>query len=341
MMPSHLHPPRPNTRARPSTAGTLGPGKAWVAWPAAVLALAACLTLSACETRRGLVAAEEPRRISWEDDGSLATLFRAIGRSIEYYRKLSPNKRFHYGDLSYTPQEMIASLNLFRAEMLTAPDAHTFKERLLERFHVFESIRENGENLFTGYYEPELAASETPSGNLKTPVYALPVDIVKVELRKFGGELPSRTLVGRIQNGKLVPYHTRREIQQNDILAGRVQLLAYVDEMELYFLQVQGSGILRFPNGRRVKIGYASSNGHPYRSIGAWLVRKGFLSIEEVSLQTIRAFLAENPEKMREIFYLNPSYIFFQLLDEGPLGNIRVALTPERSLAADRLLIPK
>ena len=176
---------------------------------------------------------------------------------------------------------------------------------------------------------------------MKTPLYAFPRDIVKVRLEGFGKSLPPITLTGRLKKGELVPYFTRREIQGKNALAKRARVIAYMDEVDLFFLQIQGSGVLRFRNGKKVKVGYASGNGHPYESIGALMVRKNYLKLDSVSLQSIRAFLSANPNLVREILYYNPSYVFFQVEEKGPLGNIRVPLTPGRSMAADWGLIPK
>ena len=298
------------------------------------------LLLAACAQPRGLVLLRSPAELDWRDDGSALQLSRAIERSIDYYRRLPPGSVFRYGELAYTPQELVASLELFREEYLAAPDDSTLGRRIAERFHVFESLREEGDNLFTGYYEPELDASETPTAELDTPLYALPLDIVKVRLDKFGESLPSVTLMGRVVDGELVPYFTRREIQAGGALQARAEPIAYVNAIELFFLQIQGSGMLRFPDGRAVKVGYAASNGHPYRSIGAVLVRNDAMPLEAVSLQSIRAWLHEHPEQRQRVLFANPSYVFFRVRDEGPLGNLRVELTPGRSLAVDQRLIP-
>jgi membrane-bound lytic murein transglycosylase A len=304
-----------------------------------VLCVALGVLLAACAQPRGLVRLESPR-LEWQDDGSALRLSRAIDGSIAYYQRIPPETVFRYGPELYTPAELIASLELFRQEFLTAPDAGTFAQRIEERFLVFESIREDSPNLFTGYYEPELEASETATESLDTPIYALPQDMVKVRLDRFGGSLPPVTLVGRVVDGELVPYYTRREIQGAGALTERAEPIAYVNAVDLFFLQIQGSGVLRFPDGRRVKVGYAASNGHPYRSIGALLVRQEALPLEEVSLQSIRAWLSRNPEQRERILFANPSYVFFHIRDEGPLGNLRVELTPGRSLAADQRLLP-
>ncbi len=298
------------------------------------------LLLAACAAPRGLVVLERPPALEWSDDGSALQLSRAIAQSSAYYRRLPPGTTFRYGGEVYTPAEMAASLELFRNEYLAAPDAATLGRRLAERFLIFDSVRDGGENLFTGYYVPELEASETPTATLDTPLYSLPSDIVKVRLDRFGDSLPAVTLMGRVVDGELVPYFTRREIQSGKVLEQRAEPIAYVNAIDLSILQIQGSGELRFPAGRRIKVGYAASNGHPYRSIGALLVRKEAIPLEDVSLQSIRAWLQAHPEQQQRVLYSNPSYVFFQVRDGGPLGNLRVELTPGRTLAADQRLVP-
>ncbi|HKI98627.1 MAG TPA: MltA domain-containing protein [bacterium] len=320
----------PEARKHASTARTLRP----------VLWALVCVLLASCASPRGLVMLKAPPTVSWQDDGSALELTRAIDQSIAYYRKLPPETTFHYGSLVYTPDELIGSLELFRSDYLAAPDPETLERRLAEHFHVFDSVREEGDNLFTGYYEPQLNASETPTAELDTPLYALPSDIVKVQLSRFGSGLPQVTLMGRVQGGELVPYFTRKEIQANGALQARAQPIAYVDPIELFFLQIQGSGVLHFPDGRQVQVGYAASNGQPYRSIGALLVRNDAMPLEQVSLQSIRTWLHDHPDQQRQVLFSNPSYVFFQVRDEGPLGNLRVPLTPGRSLAADQRVIP-
>jgi membrane-bound lytic murein transglycosylase A len=288
----------------------------------------------------GLVTVETPERIAWRDEGGTLQLSRAIDGSIAYYRRLPPGSGIRYGELAYTPQELIDSLELFRETVLEAPDGPSLSRLIAERFLVFESIRENGPNLFTGYYEPEIPASESATEVLATPLFALPEDIVRVRLDRFGDHLPRTTVVGRVEDGELVPYFTRREIQSGGALDQRAQPIAYVNEIELFFLQIQGSGTLRFPDGRRMKVGYAASNGHPYRSIGALLVRQQAMELEDVSLQSIREWLRRNPDEQQRILFANPSYVFFRVREEGPVGNLQIELTPGRSLAADQRLIP-
>ncbi|TVR96290.1 MAG: murein transglycosylase [Rhodospirillales bacterium] len=207
--------------------------------------------------------------------------------------------------------------------------------------HFFESwfqpmavvgVGETG--LFTGYYEPELRGALRPSGRYRVPLHAVPDDLVTV--RGDGGPVVSRR-----QDGRLVPYHDRAAIQRG-ILAGRNLELLWVDDpVDAFFLHVQGSGRVVLDDGRVVRVGFAGRNGHPYVPIGRVLVDKGALTRDEVSMQSIRAWLHANPGEADAVMGANPSYIFFQVIEgDGPRGALGVVLTPERSLAVDPAFVP-
>ena len=142
--------------------------------------------------------------------------------------------------------------------------------------------------------------------------------------------------------GNLVPYYSRREIDELGSLRGRGYEIAWVkNPIDFFFLHIQGSGILRLEDGRRLLVGYAGANGRPYRSIGRLLIDRGKIPQEEMSMQRLRRYLLDYPEEQNEIFFYNESYVFFRFSEEGPLGNIEVPLTPGRSIATDARLFPK
>ncbi|MDL2314527.1 MltA domain-containing protein [Desulfovibrio sp. OttesenSCG-928-C14] len=171
---------------------------------------------------------------------------------------------------------------------------------------------------FTGYYEPTLNASYRPSPMFAFPIYATPPDL---------------------QKG--VPYHDRHSIDRKGILSGRGLELAWVrDEMDVFFLQIQGSGRLVFPDGKIKHVLYAGKNGQPYVPLGAILRDKGLLDENNISMPTIRSCIVNNPEQKHELLDMNPSYVFFRLADQGPLGSMGRNLTPEVSLAVDPKVLP-
>ncbi|MDH5752918.1 MAG: MltA domain-containing protein [Deltaproteobacteria bacterium] len=298
------------------------------------------VALSACSSQKGLFQTRPPAPGELKDDSSPAGLLEAVDQSIRYYLRLPSSRRFTYGELEYSPDEMIASMLFFRNLVLNSPDQESFLKEVTGKFHFFDSVREEGDNLFTGYYEPLIPGSPQPRGNLKMPIYTRPENMVEINLSDFDDDLPNRRLVGRQEGNSIVPFYTRQEIQGREALNGKAQVLAYVDEVDLFFLQIQGSGAIRFPDGTEIKVGYEASNGHPYRSIGSQLIQKNIIPAEEMSLHRIRAYLAENPQSKRDLLFTNPSYVFFSIRPEGPLGHISVPLTPGRSLALDKRLFP-
>ncbi|HXV74486.1 MAG TPA: MltA domain-containing protein [Sphingomonadales bacterium] len=189
--------------------------------------------------------------------------------------------------------------------------------------------------LLTGYYEPLIEASLAPDPAYPYPLYARPADQVTVDLKDFRPELSGR-LVGRIEGEKLVPYHDRSAIAGGALAGKGLEILWAKDPVDVFFLQIQGSGRAQLPGGSTLLVGYAGGNGHPYTSIGRVLMEMGALGKDEVSMFSIREWLAANPERLEEILNQNASYVFFRLAEgEGPVGSAGAVLTPMRSLAVD------
>jgi membrane-bound lytic murein transglycosylase A len=218
-------------------------------------------------------------------------------------------------------------------------EARRFFETWFEPWHARN--RDDPEGVFTGYYEPALQGSRTQRGAFQTPLLARPSDLVTVELKPFRKDLAGRRIAGRLKNDRLVPYPDRAGIVAGK-LGAKAQPLVWVDDpVSAFFLQIQGSGRVTLADGGEMRVGYAATNGQPYTAIGRELIRRGVLTRENVSLQTIRKWLAENPDEAGHVMALNKSYVFFrELTGEGPIGAQSVALTPERSLAVDRKYIP-
>jgi len=195
--------------------------------------------------------------------------------------------------------------------------------------------------LFTGYYEPELKGSRTADAAFPVPLYRKPADLVMVDLGEFAERWRGERIAGRVVDGRLKPYEDRAAIEAG-ALRGKGLELAWVDDpIGAFFLQIQGSGRVTLPDGGVVRVGYAGQNGHKYVAIGKELIDRGALKREEVSLQTIRAWLLANPEQAAGVMNKNPSYVFFQeLKGDGPNGAQGVALTPGRSLAVDPKFLP-
>jgi len=197
--------------------------------------------------------------------------------------------------------------------------------------------------MVTGYYEPLITGSRTRSERYRWPVYGVPQDMLTIELGGIYPELKNLRLRGRLEGNKIVPYWTRAELER---MGGALPapVLLWADEpIDLFFLQIQGSGQVQLPDGSRVRIGYADQNGHPYQSIGRWLIAQGQLQPHQASMQGIKKWAHAHPARLSELLNTNPSFVFFRELtasDEGPFGSLGVPLTPERSIAVDPAAIP-
>ncbi len=198
---------------------------------------------------------------------------------------------------------------------------------------------------FTGYYEPVYDASRAPTAAHPAPVLARPGDLVMVDLGRFREALAGQRIAGHVEGGSLVPYPDHKAINDG-ALGDRGRPIAYVDPDDLLFLQIQGSGRLRFDDGSEMRVGYDGQNGHPYFAVGKALIERGEVAREAMSMQAIRRWLAEAaPDEARALRETNPSYVFFRPLTVenpglGPLGSEGVQLTPGRSLAVDRRFHP-
>jgi membrane-bound lytic murein transglycosylase A len=200
------------------------------------------------------------------------------------------------------------------------------------------------EGLFTGYYEPELQGSRTNHGRFRTPVYGVPDDLIEVDLGEFPGSRSDERIAGRLDGRRLVPYATRAEIDKFGL--SRAPVLFFADDpAAVFFLHIQGSGRVRFEDGRMERVAYAAQNGWPYTPVGRALIEERQIAREKASMQTIRAWLDEHPQEERAVMERDRSFVFFK---ELPLGDPRlgspgaegVALTPNASIAVDQRIHP-
>lgn len=200
---------------------------------------------------------------------------------------------------------------------------------------------DNSEGLFTGYYEPLLHGARQRGGAYQTPLMKRPPDLVMVDLGRFRPAWHGERIAGRVVSGSLVPYPSRAEIERGALNASQLALYWVNDPVDAFFLQVQGSGRVELPDRTQIRLGYAGQNGQPYVAIGKKLVERGAMTTDQVSLQSIRAWIAAHPDQAKALMDENPSYVFFrELPGDGPLGAEGVVLTAGRSLAVDRKFIP-
>jgi membrane-bound lytic murein transglycosylase A len=207
---------------------------------------------------------------------------------------------------------------------------------------AFEAVQVGeGAAFATGYFEPEIAGTRTRQPGFEVPVYGRPSDLVDVDLSRFSPEWAGKKIRGKVRGSDFVPYDDRTQIEQGS-LNGRAPVIAWAaDEIEFFFLQVQGSGRLRAPDGSVVRIGYASQNGRDYTGIGALMRDRGLLAPGQASMQGIVAWLRANPEEGRAIMRENKSFVFFrELTGPGPLGALGYQVEAGSTVAADPKFIP-
>jgi membrane-bound lytic murein transglycosylase A len=279
---------------------------------------------------------------TFADDLELSGLAEALGRSEMWVARIAasdPGRTFAYGRERVPLRQVQATLARFHALVAGRPDRAALAAALRREFRVFRSVGDGrGEVLFTGYYLPELRGSAVRTGRYQVPLHRAPDDLVVVRSRDF--PQVNEDLVGRVEAGRFVPYPTRAEIARG-ALDGKRADLCYVDSaVDAFFLEIQGSGLVRFPDGSSRVVTFAGKNGQRYSAVGAELVRRGALRREEVSMQAIRAWLDANPAARAEVLATNPSYVFFRFA-EAATGALGEPVTPDRTIAADARVFPK
>ena len=218
--------------------------------------------------------------------------------------------------------------------------ARTFFENNFTPYRLKVGWKSKGR--LTGYYEPLLEASLTPHPDYPVPLHGNPGDQITIDLGKFRDNLEGTTFVGRLEGRKVIPYYTRKEILDGALEGRGLEILWVKDPFSAYNIQIQGSGRARLPDGTFIGIGYAGKNGHANTLAGRVLVTEGYMEKDQVSLQSIKKWLEQNPDKLEYILNKNASYVFFHLLEEGdgPFGSAGATLTVERSIAVDPAYIP-
>ncbi|HEU0067360.1 MAG TPA: murein transglycosylase A [Sphingomonas sp.] len=207
--------------------------------------------------------------------------------------------------------------------------------------NAFEAVQVgDGRAFATGYYEPEIAGARDHIPGYDVPIYARPTDLIEIDLGQFANDLKGRKLRGRIAGGAVTPYPDRAAIEDQG-LAGRARVIAWAaDPVEVFFLQIQGSGRLRLPDGSIMRIGYDNQNGRDYTGIGSLMRQRGLLAPGQASMQGIVAWLHAHPDEGRALMRENRSFVFFRELAGAPVGALGQAVTPHVTVAADTKFVP-
>ncbi len=357
------------TAADPASGALVRTG--WRAAPARLAMVLALVAIAAyCRKKPGPAPATAgPRFIklspeAWPtltDDFDPATLPRAIDRQLawlEAQTRLTPRR---FGDAVIDRARLRRTLTRFRALWLAAENGSIDLARTLRDEFDLYRVEWNGEPAvsITGYFAPIYPGSLTPDERFRHPLYALPDDLVELRPSRFdaamlqpGARLRGDRLPARIDpaSGEVLPYYTRREIDEAGALAGRGLELVYLDRyFHAFLFQVQGGGFVRLPDGRFLKLDYAGKNGWPYVSIGRLLVEAGAVPAEKISIPAIEKHFENNPEGLRRFCFQNPSYVFYRAgaapvdtltPDLFPNGSLGFPVTPTRSLALDKRWFP-
>lgn len=276
---------------------------------------------------------------SIEQKDDKVSLKKSVEDNLKWLNRKRPDSVLKYQDFYFYVKDYICSSKNFLHDI---NNNLTIKTSLENNFNLFKvKITSEKPVIFTGYYIPYVQASLTPSAKFQVPVYKMPKDMVFVNLEDFNSELKDKFIRGRIEKNRLLPYWSREEIVDDKVLHNKGLEIAWLqDKVDLFFIEIQGSGLLTFPDNSKKFIRYSGQNWREYYPIGAALLNEGKLQRHDVSMQSIKRWLKENPEEQSRILNTNKSFVFFNLENEGPFGNINVKLNPERSLAADQKVFP-
>jgi peptidoglycan lytic transglycosylase A len=276
----------------------------------------------------------------WEQDDHLAAFqtflkscARVIARSRDGVAEADSKRPL------MPPADLVAACTRAAAQAGEITTKHAARAFFEENFTPNAVVKKGQASLLTGYYEPVLQGSRTPDGPYQTPIYKRPPDLVNVvDDTRRGALKPGELTHVRKTGSATEPYFTRAEIEGGALKGKGLELLYFSDPVEVFFMQIQGSGRVKLTDGSTVRVHYDGKNGHPYNSIGRYLIEKAILAADRMSMLALAQWLRADPERGRKVMWQNSSYVFFrEIKDEvgSPLGAMRVPLTPERSLAID------
>jgi membrane-bound lytic murein transglycosylase A len=277
-------------------------------------------------------------RLQFTDDLDRQSLLHSLQDTLEYIRRLPPERLLPLSARQITVNELRQTLEAFQKILQTTRTDAAFQQAVHEQFEVVQAagLNERQEVLFTGYHEIVLEGSLTRTANFPYPLYRRPDDLMEMEPDQNG----TRQVV-RWEKDKTVAYFTRREIDLAGKLRGRgLELLWLPSAIDGFFLHVQGSGVINLTNGQTIRVKYDASNGHTYQSIARLLIEEGRLARTGISAQSLRRYFYDHPQEQSRVLPHNPRYIFFRHVEQGPQGNLGIILTPWRSIATDQKIFP-
>ena len=268
---------------------------------------------------------------TWTDR---ADFLPALKRSIAWTNLPYSHQFFPAAEISH--DTALQSLKRFHELLLTCRTANEFQDKVDAEFDYFRSAGWDGRGggvLFTGYCTPVLDGSIHRTESYRYPLYALPSDLVKAD---------DGTILGRQTSSGMQPYPTRRTLETSGMLDNQgLELVWLRDPLDAFIAHVNGSAFVRSPDGTELRFGYAGKNGQPYTSMGGQLVNDGLISKESLSLGTLRAWAAQNPDLVDEYMHRNDSFVFFGPIEGNPRGSLNLEVASQRTLATDKTLFPR
>lgn len=286
----------------------------------------------------------DDRNLPSFQEKDIDSLIAAWQRELPFlYDAIEKGDSLNWGKSTISPKRILRTGELLIKTIRQAKNEKVLNQLIRERFEVYSSVGDDGRGsvLFTGYYTPLFKGSLIPLPQYPWPVYRRPPDLYSVDLGLFYPELKGKEIAFRIVNGKVKPYYTRREIVKEKVLANKgLEILWLKDRIERYFLMIQGSGKILLPEGKTIRLKYDCKNGRPYTSIGRLLIEKEGLDPRETSLEGIKRYFGQHPEKIDQYLFANESWVFFKVESDGPHGWTNAILTPRRSIATDKSIFP-
>ena len=287
-------------------------------------------------------AMREVRIESLADELSMASLAAAIEQQAAYLAKGKGQANLRFGPRMISREDYQRALALLAERIRLASDPAEVLEYISANFSFFEVYGSPrwGEVFVTGYFEPVLHGSRVATPEFSQPLYAAPSDMLKVDLSVFGDRFKGeRERRARVEGRRVLPYYSRAQIDSEGALSGRGLELCWVNPIDAFFLQVQGSGVVRFPDGSELILGFADKNGHPYIAIGRTL-REAMAPIKATYPNLVQYLRGLPRAEQQEIFNRNPSYVFFRKAERNAVTAIGVPATAGRTIATDHAFFP-
>ncbi len=302
----------------------------------AFIILLSFLFLPACAQRLVIGPAAYPelkleRSVEFRDTFDKEGLKEACIRQMEVLERilsknsLTAEKRAYFDEMADITRTLLSGI-----------DSPAFDKFVSENFEFYRA-GDSGSVLFTGYYTPMLYGFREKTERYQYPVYGVPDDLIYVDLERFG---KTGKIKGTVKGRELVPYYKRDEIENGSGFK-QIPILYVDDKVALFFLHIQGSGVVQMEDGSRIRLNYADNNGFSYASIGKKMIENNEIPREKMSMEAIKEYFREHPDKVDYYFNQNPSYVFFREEEGGPYGSTGAVVTPSRSIAADATYFPK